>query len=204
MDAVTALSLASTLMQFVEYGSKLLSQAPQSYTSAYGTLSNTIDAEVLVVDLLSLNQTLKKQAPPKYTPRNNAQGADNAKALEALYERCMDVSQSLLAHLASLRPKPMTTVKKTSQHKAPPNKWRGLLGADALEAMDNQQQPGMMHFRTWDGFRRALRQASAKHEIEELEDAIWEIRRDLQFRILVSFRYAKIFVGSFDMSDLDH
>ncbi len=192
MDALAALSLASTVMQFAEYASKLLSQAPKSYKSAHGTLTDRIDVEVLVRDLLSLKQSLKRHAPlAKYydASATDAPDAENSKALEALHAQCMGAAQDLLAHLARLKARPKGAAEQNvPQKKAPADRWRLLLGADGLEALNRQRQSGMMRFRTWDGFHNALRAVWGGQEMEALEGSIWEIQRDMQLRMLVSFR----------------
>lgn len=190
MDALAALSLASTLMRFAEYGSKLLSQAPKLYEPAYGTLTDSIDVDVLVRDLLSLKQSLQRQAPTRYGPGKHTTDTENYKALVALCARCVGAAQDLLAHLSRLKTKPKATKQDLSQKKAQPDKWRSLLGADGLEALDNQQQPAMMEFRAWVGFHTALRAVWNRQEMEALEDSLWEVRKDIQFQMLATIRYA--------------
>ncbi|TQW00576.1 P-loop containing nucleoside triphosphate hydrolase [Cordyceps javanica] len=198
MDALAALSLASTLMQFSDYGSKLLSRSPSLYRPARGALADSIDVQVLVQDLVSLEQSLKRQAPSRSAiVVGHVSNKENAAALEVLYARCLGGAQNLLAHLARLRPRTEST---TNQHNPRKNalseRWRSVLGADGLEALDRQQQPGLMQFQTWAGFHNAFRATWEGREMETLEDTIWEIRRDAQFRVLVSFRDALSYLAS--------
>lgn len=191
MDALVALSLASTLVQFSDYASKLLAPAPQMYKAAHGALTNNVNVQVLIQDLLSLKQRLKRQAPPRYMSKTHDPNTENAKTLEALHLRCMGAIQDLLAHLSRLRP----MVKNVRRHdeqqsKSATGKWRSLLGADCLETLDREQQPEMLQFRTWDGFHRAFHATWNGQQMQTLEDDIWEIRRDAQLRIMVSFRRA--------------
>ncbi|OAQ95647.1 hypothetical protein LLEC1_03361 [Akanthomyces lecanii] len=190
MDALAALSLASALMRFAEYGSKLLSQAPKLYKPAHGALTDRIDVEALVRDLLSLKQNLQRRAPTRCAAAKHTTDADKAKALEALCARCLGAAQDLLAHLSRLKTKPKATKQGLSQKKSQPDKWRSLLGADVLEALDSQQQPVMMQFRAWVDFHTALRAVWNRQEMEALEDSIWETRKDIQFQMLASIRGA--------------
>ncbi|EGX93439.1 hypothetical protein CCM_04813 [Cordyceps militaris CM01] len=112
MDALVALSLASTLVQFSDYASKLLAPAPQMYKAAHGALTNNVNVQVLIQDLLSLKQRLKRQAPPRYMSKTHDPNTENAKTLEALHLRCMGAIQDLLAHLSRLRP----MVKNVRRH----------------------------------------------------------------------------------------
>ncbi|KGQ07021.1 hypothetical protein BBAD15_g7654 [Beauveria bassiana D1-5] len=196
MDALAALSLASTLMQFADYGSKLLSQAPHSYKTAHGEITDDINVETLVQDLLSLQQSLKRQAPPKHVSAGQGTNTENITALRALYSQCMGAVQELLAHLPRLKTRPTSVNKAAPQRKSHGDKWRSLLGADSLEALDSQQQPEMLQFRSWDSFHKALRAIWDRQEMEALEDSLWQIRRDVQFRMLVLFRGALCYLAS--------
>jgi hypothetical protein len=54
MDVITALSLAGTIVQFVDFGSKLLSTGIQLYHSTEGTLTVNEEIELVTSDLRSL------------------------------------------------------------------------------------------------------------------------------------------------------
>ncbi|KAM3515708.1 hypothetical protein MY11210_000686 [Beauveria gryllotalpidicola] len=196
MDALAALSLASTLMQFADYGSKLLSQAPHSYKTAHGEATDDINVETLMQDLLSLKQSLKRQAPPKHVSAGQGTNTESIMALGALYSQCMGAVQELLAHLPRLKTRPKRVTKAAPQREAHGDKWRSLLGADSLEALDSQQQPEMLQFRSWDSFHKALRAIWDRQEMEALEDSLWQIRRDIQFHMLVLFRGALCHLAS--------
>ncbi|OAA59258.1 hypothetical protein ISF_06193 [Cordyceps fumosorosea ARSEF 2679] len=193
MDAFASLSLASTLMQFSEYASRLLDPAPQLYKPARGFPTDKIYVEALVQDLLALKQSLRRQPPPRHTSASYQDPrTDSPTALEVLHSRSLTVAQDLLAHLTRLRHRATGAVQHVeTQRKTTPDRWRSMLGADGLEAMDSQQQPEMMQFQTWHSFHRALRATwERQEEIVTLEDSIWGIRRGIESRILVSFRDA--------------
>ena len=54
MEALTALSVASSVIQFVDFGCKLLSQSRQLYKSAEGILTENVDIEILTQDLINM------------------------------------------------------------------------------------------------------------------------------------------------------
>ncbi|KAM3501563.1 hypothetical protein MY10362_005453 [Beauveria mimosiformis] len=196
MDALAALSLASTLMQFADYGIKLLSQAPHSYKTAHGEVTDDINIETLVQDLLSLKQSLKRQAPPKHISSGHDTNTESITALRALYSQCMGAAQELLAHLPRLKTRTNGVNEAAPQKKAHGDKWRSLLGADSLEALDSQQQPEMLQFRSWGSFHKALRAIWDRQEMEALEDSLWQTRRDIQLGMLVLFRGALCYLAS--------
>lgn len=63
MDPLTALSVAGTIVQFVDFGSKLLSAAQDLYKSTSGSLTVNDEIELITSDLLAV--TLKLRPDPK-------------------------------------------------------------------------------------------------------------------------------------------
>lgn len=59
MDPMTAVALASSIVQFVDFSSKLVSKGHHIYTSANGALSENLDLEAVTVDLSHLTARLK-------------------------------------------------------------------------------------------------------------------------------------------------
>jgi hypothetical protein len=59
MDPLSALSLAGTVVQFVEFGGKLLKEGRELYRSTTGSLTVNDELELVVVDLQALVAKLK-------------------------------------------------------------------------------------------------------------------------------------------------
>jgi hypothetical protein len=59
MDPLTALSLAGTIVQFVDFGSKLLSAGRELYKSTTGSLTVNDEIELVTSDLLAITQKLR-------------------------------------------------------------------------------------------------------------------------------------------------
>jgi phage terminase small subunit len=99
MDPLTALGLASNIVQFVDFTSKLISATHSLYESTSGAKSEHLELETLAKTLRSLADDA---APP-------SQGMTNFSTEDAtlidLGNRCRDVSDELLAVLQSLRVK---------------------------------------------------------------------------------------------------
>jgi hypothetical protein len=51
MSPLTALSVAASISQFVDFGSKFLSSSRKLYQSADGTLRENLDTEIVMADL---------------------------------------------------------------------------------------------------------------------------------------------------------
>lgn len=190
MGPLTALSVASSVIQFADFGSKLLNQSRQLYKSAHGTLSENIDVEIIAADVLSLAQSLKRRQPG-----NRAQAgqpfaaninAENDDALDALSLRCVEIAEELMRRLDKLKVKRRPSRRGTQQKIGTLDKWRTLFGADGSEA---SERPGMRQFNKWASFRKALEASWSKREIDAMAANLRDVRSEIHFRILVSFRY---------------
>jgi hypothetical protein len=98
MDPLTALSIAASVVQFVDYGTKLLSKGRELYKSADGALSENVELEGASSRLNLLSSDLQKSL------RGGGQGAVNERdeALETICKGCIEVSEDLTARLKKL------------------------------------------------------------------------------------------------------
>jgi hypothetical protein len=60
LDALSAVSLAATIIQFVDFSSKIVSKGYHLYESADGVLSENARLGYVIADLKSLNTRLQK------------------------------------------------------------------------------------------------------------------------------------------------
>src|SRR5579862_6016273 len=100
LDPLAALPLADTVLQFVGFSSKIISNGHQIYRSADGALSENIELETVATDLAELNTRLRQSLRPA-----GMMGCFNKteQALEDLCNSCRDVSEELLTRLNGLR-----------------------------------------------------------------------------------------------------
>jgi hypothetical protein len=98
MDPLTALSVAASVVQFVDYGTKLLSKGRELYKSANGALSENIELEEASSRLKLLSSDLQTSL------RGGGQGPVNEQdqALETICNGCIEVSEDLTARLKKL------------------------------------------------------------------------------------------------------
>jgi hypothetical protein len=94
MEALTAISLVGNIVQFVDFGSKLISKSAQLYRSSEGALAENIDIEMATNDLVLLNNQLKTGA-----------STTGDTALERLCKSCNDTADDLLAALDKVKVK---------------------------------------------------------------------------------------------------
>ena len=99
LDPLTAVSLAGTIVQFVDFSSKVVSKTRELSKSASGATEEAYNVELVTRDLLRLSQDLRDGL------RTSAGQSDDKddQALEALCDGCMFLSEKLLARFEKLK-----------------------------------------------------------------------------------------------------
>ena len=96
MEALSALSLASNIVQFLEFGLRVVSKGNKIYRSVDGILEENLDLEVVTRDLLDMQSKLKCTL----LASNHTQLASNdAKSFNTLSEACAGLADRLLEKL---------------------------------------------------------------------------------------------------------
>lgn len=89
MDPLTVVSLVGTIVQFIDFGSKVISQSAELYHSSTGRLEQNADVETATNDLVRLKGQLDASRP------------DND--LQELCDACGKIAAELLEALNGLR-----------------------------------------------------------------------------------------------------
>jgi hypothetical protein len=92
METLAVIGLVGNIVQFVNFGSKLISKSVQLYQSSDGVLTENINKETATTHLIRLNSRLE-----------NAANATGDKAIEALCKSCSAVAVELLGALDILK-----------------------------------------------------------------------------------------------------
>jgi hypothetical protein len=167
--------------------------------------------EVITRDLVTLTQGLRRKLPKNRLLSGVAPGAnkptEDAEALDRLCERCVDIAEELMKRLNDLKVKPKedkgkegngggererenktpSTFFKTRTVKSRSGRSRTVILGDGSEA---SERPRGLQFRKWDSFRKALEASWDKKEIDNLAATLREFRSEIEFRMLISFRYS--------------
>ena len=99
MDPISALSLSAAILQFVDFGSKIVVATYKIYRSADGTTNENVELAELTTALHEFQTRLA-------TPRSYSANQDaDQKALEELAARCRDIATELLHLLEDLKVK---------------------------------------------------------------------------------------------------
>lgn len=101
MDPLTALGLASNIVQFIDFTSKLISESHKLYVSASGAKEENLELESLARNL----QQLAEQASPPAVAQNTKSLSKEEETLRDLSKQCSEVSDELLSVLQSLKVK---------------------------------------------------------------------------------------------------
>ena len=100
MDPLSALSIAASTVQFVDFGCRLFSNTKELYDSSDGALIGHKQAEEAAVRLGELTEGLKASLCAKWGGRPVVPGEE---ALEAICTGCIEVSKQLHSILQPLR-----------------------------------------------------------------------------------------------------
>ncbi len=96
LSLLDALSLAGTIIQFVDFSSKVLSQTRQLYVSQVGALSVNQELELVTSDLFALSQKLPDV-------EHEHPETQEGKALRKLAISCSEIAVELSAKLNGLK-----------------------------------------------------------------------------------------------------
>jgi hypothetical protein len=108
LDPMSALSLASNIVQFVDFSSKLVSKGCHIYHSADGALPRNLELEVVATELSQLTKRLRHQDGPNQPTILS----DEEKSLQNMSDECIKIANELLDRLEKLK------VKREARHRA--------------------------------------------------------------------------------------
>jgi hypothetical protein len=111
MDPVSALSVAASVIQFVDYGTRVISKAREIYASADGTLSANSEIEEATTRLQVLSNSLRPEGGLPLGPLDEADTA-----LDNICKECIQVSRELVCTFEKLK------LPKSYKHK----KWESF------------------------------------------------------------------------------
>jgi len=94
MDPVTALSLASSILTFIDFANKIITGTSEVYQSVSGATAENAHIDIIVKDLNEITDDLSTSLPGR---------TNNEKALKDLASKCELVSGRLQALLDGLK-----------------------------------------------------------------------------------------------------
>jgi hypothetical protein len=105
MDPLTALSVAGTIVQFVDFGAKLLSQAAELYKSPVGTLRSNNELELVTTDLRCLITKLRKSYSAGNDAESSSEDVQQRTSFERLCDEAATLAEELIVRLNKLKVK---------------------------------------------------------------------------------------------------
>jgi hypothetical protein len=106
MDPLTALSVATSVISFVDFGSRLLSKSRKLYKSSNGVLTENVDLHIIALDIATLAQGLRRKLPehrPLSDPSKGSATFEDDGALDHMCRRCVEIASELMARLDKLK-----------------------------------------------------------------------------------------------------
>jgi hypothetical protein len=105
MAGLAALGLASNVVQFVDFGLKLFSEAHELYKSTQGSRNEDLELESITLDLKRLAQNLHSTAKPSPGHSRPRKLSEDEATLQKLAIGCEELANELLKLLDDLKVK---------------------------------------------------------------------------------------------------
>ncbi|KAH8744856.1 hypothetical protein BGZ57DRAFT_778706, partial [Hyaloscypha finlandica] len=154
LDPMSALSVAAAVVQFIDYGTKVVSKGKELYKSPDGALYENVELEAASCRLQSLSRKMLASLHPEQLGALS----EAETALENICHGCNEVSKLLVSRLEDIQlPKDL----------ADPD------DSDGNNAFREKAQ------RKWHSFRQALKTVWSKKEIDEIADRLARLRTEL-------------------------
>ena len=97
LDPLTAISLAGSIVQFVDFSAKIISKTRE--LSSHGTTQEAYNAEIVIRDLSRLSEQLKDGV----RAAGAAPQTEDDQALEVLCNGCIGLSERMMKRLEKLK-----------------------------------------------------------------------------------------------------
>lgn len=101
MDPFSALSAAACVVQFLDYGIRVMSKSRELYTAADGALSANVEIEEASARLQGLSRALSLQQGEEGFGQGSPDETDTA--LDTICKECIEVSKDLVSTLEKLK-----------------------------------------------------------------------------------------------------
>lgn len=111
MDPLSALSVAGTIIQFVDFGTKMLSSGMELYKSTKGSLTVSEELELVVGDLQAVFEKLRANADPEKSipsapsPQSEAEIDEHRDSFLEICNNATLIAEELLRKLNELKVK---------------------------------------------------------------------------------------------------
>ena len=124
MDPLTVISLAGNVIQFVEFGTRLLGRAEQLYTSSAGTIAVHDELELVTTDLRALVTRLRDSSPKLASDLESSREEESSwRSLQQICDQAANVADELISKLGGLKLKEGRFQKLRCLHEAVKSLW---------------------------------------------------------------------------------
>ncbi|PGH08986.1 hypothetical protein GX51_01043 [Blastomyces parvus] len=188
MDPIGAVSLASNVVQLLDFGIKLVSKAHDIYTSAEGAEVHNIELDAIAQNLIALNRRLQNRSRKVCAYAVS----EDEKALESLTVHCNQIGEELIKALQAAK------VQGAHKHwKSVRQALKSTLGRDEIQELYNRlkqyrEQIVVVLLVITNAKQTALDENvdAVRHDIIESESRILDEARQTRFQILNAIRHS--------------
>jgi hypothetical protein len=123
MDPLSALSLAGTIVQFVDFGCKLFTEGRELYKSSTGQLSANEETEMVIIDLQRLMEKLRQPPTTGLAGPCTEDEHVQQKSCEKICDRAISIAEEIISRLEKLMVKGSTHRMLKSIQKVVKSAW---------------------------------------------------------------------------------
>jgi len=173
MDPVTAIALVGNILQFSEFAFKFLKSVKEAFQTGELRSTTRLESAVthvrgLVNDSLNETRDFKTRLEGKISASKQTKSMiDNEDMLEELCTDCLKICDTLLERLQNLKD------------------WKKIAGS----RLQNLSGQGNVLDSSWRAFLMVLKTVWSQGDIKSLMERVEQIRKRMEFNILVSLRY---------------
>ena len=103
LDPLTAIGLASNIVQFVDFGAKILSTSRELHQSESGATVKNLEIEAMTLHLTGLVGQLSKHSLDSTSFQRRKEQSPAEKSLRGLAEICESIARELIKTLGSIK-----------------------------------------------------------------------------------------------------
>jgi hypothetical protein len=205
MEALTAVGLASNIVQFISFAGDLVSTSKQISRSANGTLVENLEIEAIAQNLQNLSESLRVPPirrkdefveNPKYSKevKKPCEGCHQVKKLKPICEECRDAKALRLYCNGCQKSKALRQLcqgcKESEALKQLCEGCRhvGGLLIEKIQGLRVDKKLSGKVGRQWASFRQALKTVLAAEDIEDLEERLNRYQKTINTTLLASLR----------------
>jgi hypothetical protein len=188
LDPLSALSVAASVVQFVDFAGKIVSKGKELYTSPSGALSENEWTETVTKRLQALTHNLHKSLYIASEPRPEVQApvpwvaaeSENVDELSLRQERQWQARKEYLQQVEEEKQRKLSLQQICTEF--------ARISDELLKHLRDLKVPKGQEHRKWKSFRHALKFVWSKSGVDEMARRLSVLREELDTHVLALLR----------------